>query len=122
MELRIENENDESLVVVNGAFKYILRSCPLLQSFKLSGIIGKCIPGSSLDFCFNNGENQLLRFFWIRLYNDYYTFSDRPDRVGKHYWDFRNIKEDDKMVTGFSIDIQSTNNRVVLDLRDGDRE
>lgn len=111
------NGNDKSMVTVNNALRYILKSTPLLHSFHMSGHISKCTtPGSALDLYLNNGQIPHLRLFSMEMNNDYYTFNDRPERVGKQYKDLNMIKEDDSVVNGYSINIMSTNSRVILDL------
>lgn len=106
---------------VNNALKYVLRLCPLLESLELSEHeTNYSTPGSSLQFCFNNGENPFLRYFsTAHLNNKYYTFSDRPERVGKCYKNSNSTgfrPNSDGVVNGYFIDIKPANSRHILDL------
>lgn len=69
-----------------------------------------------MELCFNDGENRFLKSFSVHLNNDYYTFSDRLDKVGKHYANFTDVKEDDDALNEYSVDIKSANSHAILHL------
>lgn len=69
--------------------------------------------GSLLD-----GETcQPLKYFSMAMNNDYYTFNDRPERVGKRYKNFTDIKENNNMTHGYSINIMSSSTHGIFKLR-----